>query len=194
MFEIAPWRSGGLCADFWRKGKEEKRKPRWREQHKALRYSTTLKSAVSAVLNLAQSSFYHQSSKRGWNNKLISASLFLAPGLCLCCVFSVFFSLIHVSLQSLPIHVVSIFYKLESMICLSKIKGSVDRSWCKRHFCSLLPYFLPFLTLNKNMKTYPNHFCCFHIVQLCRIAMLLINNGTTPDARKARKLWRTTLA
>ena len=49
----------------------------------------TVKSLFSAVLNLAQSSFLPPL-VQAWL-ELISASLFLAPGLCICWVFSVFF-------------------------------------------------------------------------------------------------------
>ena len=43
-------------------------------------------TVFTAVLNLAQSSFYRRYVVKAWL-KLISASLFLAPGLCFCWVF-----------------------------------------------------------------------------------------------------------
>ena len=65
----------------------------------------TVKSLFSAVLNLAQS-FFLPPVVQAWL-KIISASLFLVPGLCFCWVFSVLFFLSRL-FAVLPRHVESI--------------------------------------------------------------------------------------
>ena len=84
---------------------------------------TSLNSTASTVKSLYSAVLFLPPVVKAWL-KLISASLFSAPGLCFCWVFSVF-SYFHVSLQYLSKHDVSISTISSPRFAFQKLSASL---------------------------------------------------------------------